>query len=417
MYPYILDNRAPADRPSAPASSTARRCRLGPRLWWLLSLLVAGAAWGQPALNPDHPRTYTVQPGDTLWGIAGRFLRDPWLWSEVWEANSEIGNPNLIYPGDVLELTYDSAGNPRVRTARGGMRVVKLSPRVRVTELDRAIPTIPVNAIAPFLSRPFVADSSAIDDAPYVVGFPEGHILAGTGDTFYVRSIFDAPDNRYEILRPGQEYRDPDTGEVLGFEAAFVAEARLERAGDPATLTVTRAAMEVEIADRAHPARETTPIRSFVPNPAPAGLEGKIIAVLGGVSQIGQYDVVVLNRGQRDGVDIGQVFEAYRGGNERRDPVRARRTDWNWRNETPLDTSFWLGDWEITGWRSGEPDENAPLPLHRKAERMNDTYIVPDSRAGVVMVFRVFPRVSFALVMYARQAMHIGDAVAPPRES
>jgi len=96
MYPDILDNRPSADRPSVPASNAARRCRLGPGLWWLLLLLAASAAWSQPALNPDHPRTYTVQQGDTLWGIAGRFLRDPWLWSEVWEANREIGNPNLI---------------------------------------------------------------------------------------------------------------------------------------------------------------------------------------------------------------------------------------------------------------------------------------------------------------------------------
>lgn len=406
---------------AAVTGNLRRRCAMDegrtrcPGLVGLLMLLLPLGAMGQ-ALTDDAPETYRVRQGDTLWDIAGRFLRAPWRWPQVWEANPGIDNPNLIYPGDVLELTYDAQGSPRIRRATSGLRVVKLSPRVRVEELDRAIPTVPINAVAPFLSRPFVADSKEIEQAPYVVGFPEGHILATTGDTFFVRSIFAATDDRYEILRPGQAYRDPDTGEILGYEAGFVAEARLERTGDPATLTVTRAAMEVEISDRARPARDDRPIRSFIPRPAPAGVEGKIIAVLGGVTQIGQYDVVVLNRGARAGVEIGQVFEVYRGGTQRRDPVRGGDSDWNWRNQTPLDTDFWFGDWEITGWEGGDPLKDPKLPLHRETRRLNDSYIVPDSRAGVVMVFRVFPRVSFALVMRARQAMHIGEIVAAPRD-
>ncbi|MGB5834321.1 MAG: LysM domain-containing protein [Thiohalocapsa sp.] len=368
-------------------------------------------------LAPNAPQTYVVQSGDTLWEISGRFLRDPWLWREVWQANPAVGNPNLIYPGDVLELVIEG-GRPRIRSTRGGsggMRTVKLSPRVRVTELDRAIPTIPVNAIAPFLTRPVVTEARDIDNAPYVVGFPEGHIVAGTGDVIFVRSILSAESDLYEVLRPGQEYRDPDTNRVLGFEAAYVATARIERLGDPATLVVSRAQTEVGIGDRVRPAREEEPIRSFFPEPAPAGLRGKIIAVLNGVSQIGQYDVVVLNRGSRQRVAVGQVFEVYRGGDIRRDQVRSNRAGWNWRNETPLDTSFWYGDWELDGWNRDRPDSNAPLPLHRRAERKSDKYIVPASRSGVVMVFRVFQDVSFALVMYATQAMHIGETVSPPR--
>jgi len=398
-----------------PTFSVARRprCRA-----LLLLILLSGAASlaAQVELAPEAPRTYVVQAGDTLWSIAGRFLREPWRWPDVWQANPGVTNPNRIYPGDVLELVYQG-GRPRIRTLRGGgggMRTVKLSPRVRVTELDRAIPSIPVNAVAPFLSRPVVTEAREIDDAPYVVGFPDNRLLAGAGGTIFVRSILSAEGDRYEVLRPGQELRDPDTNRLLGFEATYIGSARMERLGDPATLTMTRTQRQVAIGDRVRPARDDQPIRSFFPRPAPVGVQGKIISVLNGVSQIGQYDVVVLSRGARQGVDLGHVFEVYRGGEIRRDPVRNKHNDWNWKNESPLDTSFWYGDWELDGWERDKPAPN--VPLHRRAVRMDDTYIVPDSRSGVVMVFRVFPEVSFALVMSATQAMHVGEIVAPPRD-
>ncbi len=389
------------------------RCRA---LLLLILLSAAGPLAAQVELAPDAPQTYVVQSGDTLWSIAGRFLREPWRWPDVWQANPGVSNPNRIYPGDVLELVYEG-GSPRIRSSRGGgggMRTVKLSPRVRVTELDRAIPTIPVNAVAPFLSRPVVTEAREIDDAPYVVGFPDNRLLAGAGGTIFVRSILFAEGDRYDVLRPGQELRDPDTNRLLGFEATYIGSARVERLGDPATLIMTRTQRQVAIGDRVRPARDDQPIRNFFPRPAPAGVQGKIISVLNGVTQIGQYDVVVLSRGARQGVDVGNVFEVYRGGEIRRDPVRNKRNDWNWRNESPLDTSFWYGDWELDGWDRDKPAPN--VPLHRRAVRMDDTYIVPDSRSGVVMVFRVFPEVSFALVMSATQAMHVGEIVAPPRD-
>lgn len=385
---------------------------LGLALW-----LVGAPARAQtdPALRPDAPSTYTVQPGDTLWSIAGQFLNDPWRWREVWQANPKLGNPNLIRPGDVLEVTRDAEGRPRIRN-RGGMRVVKLSPRIRVTEVDEAIPTIPITVIAPFLSRPLVTAAKDIDNAPYVVSFPEERIVAGTGDRFFVRKVLAADVDRYEVLRPGQQFRDPETNEVLGYEATFVAEARLLRTGDPATLEVMRSRTEVVAGDRIWPARENSPVRSFTPQPAPIGLEGHIIGVLGGVSEIGQYDVVVLNRGEQDQVILGQVFEVFSGGELRRDEVRARRRDWNWRNETPLDTSFWYGDWEVTGWKNPPWDEQGvPIQYQRRADRQTTSYIVPDERAGVIMVFRTFPRVSYALVMSATEALNVGQIVASPR--
>jgi hypothetical protein len=367
-------------------------------------------------LRPDAPETYVVRSGDTLWSIAGRFLHDPWLWPEVWQGNPSVADPNRIYPGDRLVLDLSDAAAPKVRYASAGMRVVKLSPRVRVTALDSAIPTIPIGAVAPFLSRPWVADSKALDDAPYVVGFPREHLVGGIGDQIFVRKIIRSESDGFEVLRPGQALRDPETNELLGYEATFVAEARLERTGDPATLRLTNAKQQVQIGDRVRPARDEVSIRSFLPHPSPTGLEGHIISVLDGVSQIGQYDVVVLDRGSRNGVEVGQVFGVYRGGSKARDQVRRNRREWNWRSETPLDSTFWLGDWEMTGWERDKPDANAPLPLHRRADRINDSYIVPLSRSGVIMVFRVFPKVSFALVMRANQAMHVGETVATPNE-
>jgi len=385
-------------------------------LFALPILLGPADASAQDPLRPDHPETYVVQPGDTLWDIAGRFLREPWLWRKVWRANPDVRNPNRIYPGDVLAVDY-SSGSPRIQRAeRGGMRTVKLTPRVRVAELDQEIPTIPLSAVAPFLSRPIVTDAREIDDAPYVVGFPDEQILGGLGNTFFVRTILRAENDRWEVLRPGEALRDPDTNELLGFEALSVATARLQRLGDPATLVITRSDKEVQVGDRVRPARDEEPIRSFFPAPAPPSSRGKIISVLNGVSQIGQYDIVVLNLGTREGVEPGQVFAVYRGGDLRRDTVKGRRSNWNWRNESPADVSFWNEPWQPDGWVRDRPDPNDPLPLHRRFSRGNDQYIVPDSRSGVAMVFRVFDKVSYALVMHATRAMHVGEVVATPEE-
>jgi hypothetical protein len=373
-----------------------------------------GAALAQDvALNPNRPETYVVRPGDSLWDIAGRFLRDPWDWQKVWEANPDVANPNLIYPGDTLRLTY-SGGRPRVR-AQGGKRVVKLSPRVRVEELEAPVPTIPISVIAPFLSQPYVAQTDDIKRAPYVVGFPDEHITAGVGDAVYVRGIRDPNVVDFEIARPGQPYEDPDTGEILGYEAAFVANARVERGGDPAKLYLTRSATEVLVGDRLVPAANEEVLSNFYPVPAPPGMRARIIAVLNGVSQIGQYNIVVLNRGARDGVQQGHVFEGYTGGDVRRDRVRAGVDDWNWRSESPLTQEFWYGEFRQQGWLENRPDPNAPLPLHADVRRPDANYVAPFEQAALVMVFRVFDRVSFALVMRATRAMHVLDTVAAPR--
>jgi len=365
------------------------------------------------ALNPNRPDTYVVRPGDSLWEIAGRFLRNPWDWNKVWQANPDLADPNLIYPGDTLRLTY-SDGRPRVRSD-GGKRVVKLSPRVREGAQEAPVPTIPIRAIAPFLSQPYVAQGDEVERAPYVVGFPDEHITAGRGDSIYVRGIRDPGVVDFAIVRPGLPYEDPDTDEVLGYEAAFVANAQVERGGDPARLKITQSATEVLVDDRLVAAVPKQVLSSFYPAPAPAGMRARIIAVVNGVSQIGQYNIVVLNRGARDGVREGHVFEGFTGGDERQDRVRAGMDNWNWRSETPLSQEFWYGGARQQGWLENRPDPNAPLPLHADVRQRESTYVAPFEVAGTLMVFRVFDRVSFALVMRATRAMHIRDTVAAPR--
>ncbi len=379
--------------------------------------MVAGSA----ELAERAPRSYVVQSGDTLWAISGRFLRDPWRWAEVYERNPGIDNPDLIYPGDVLELSTEG-GRTRIRrtsggsSARGdGLRVVKLSPQARSSSLAEAVPTISVSAIEPFLTRPYIADSDQIKRAPYVVGFPDEHIVAGVHDSIYVRKIHSSGSAAYHILRPGDELRDPDSNELLGYEATFVATAALERAGDPAKLKVVRMEREVSIGDRVIPADEEEARVNFHPRPAPNGTRGHIISVLNGVSQIGRYDIIVLDRGTRDQIESGHVFEIYVGGHKAPDDVKRGMAAADWLMEGPLSSEFWLGrDYERTGWRRNEPDPDTSFPIHADWRRNKGEYVKPYERSGVVMVFRTFERVSFGIVLHANRFINVGDAIAPP---
>jgi len=384
----------------------------------LLAALTLAASWVESAtLRSDAPDTYVVQPGDTLWSIAGRFLEDPWRWQEVWRGN-DLSNPNRIYPGDVLHLSGRD-GHPSIRvdgrgehstTTRGGIRVVKLSPKIRASALKEPVSTIPISSIAPFLTTPYVADTDQIRRAPYVVGFPDDRIVAGVGDAVYVRRLKDPAGPQYQILRPGDRLQDPDTNATLGHLALFVATADLDRPGDPATLRIVRSEREVAIGDRVIPAALNQPLTNFYPRPGPAGLRGRILAVLNGVSQIGQFDVVVINKGTEDKVQQGDVFEVYRGGGKARDQVLAGESDFDWRNESPFSTDFWYGsDAKIFRWRSD------PFPPAVDVRYPRDSYVKPYERSGTLMVFRTFDRVSFGLILEATQAMRIEDRIAAPR--
>lgn len=332
-------------------------------------------------LRPDYPEKYVVVKGDTLWDISSRFLKSPWQWPQLWHSNPQVENPHLIYPGDILSI-YFIDGKPVLEVQRDGRRMragipsemvgkeyptLKLSPQVRVMGLDEAIPTIPYDAISQFLSRPRVVAEDELEQAPYVLGYADEHIIGGAGFRLYARGIEqNAETGDYILVRPGQTYTDPETGEVLGYEAIYLGEARLVRSGDPSTLRVTSSAREILRGDRLLPKIEDLARRSYMPRPPQDRIEGSIISVFDGVAQIGQYQVVVLDLGRQEDIESGHVLAI------------------NQRGVLTKDT--------ISG----------------------GTVKLPDERAGEVMVFRVFERVSYALVMRASRAIHILDQVTNP---
>ncbi len=335
----------------------------------------------QVTLNPDHPDRYVVVKGDTLWDISERFLNEPWRWPDVWQVNPQIRNPHLIYPGDTLVLSFID-GKPQISLASESTpmenqpepdqakgSLVKLSPSVRTSAIPKAIPAIPIDAIQQFLTRPYVADKRQLDLAPYVVDFADEHIAGGSGFRAYVRAIQGEKNKKFDVVRPGKPYRDAQTGEILGYEALFIASSELERTGDPATVLLSSTELEVLKGDRLIPATEDKPLATFFPKPPKRKVHGSIIAVLGGVNQIGQYNIVVVDRGQSDGLESGTVLAIDQRGGVVRDTV---------------------------------------------TENSRDTVKLPNERAGTLMIFRTFPRVSFGLVMRATKALHVNDRVRNP---
>lgn len=333
------------------------------------------------ALNPSHPQHYTVVEGDTLWDIAGRFLKNPWEWPDIWQNNPHVDNPNLIYPGDVIALSYVD-GEPRLKVLRETLgssnpyasgvasgRDIKLSPQIRITPLEQAIPVIPVDAISPFLTSPKVVSGYELEDAAYVIDFAGEHMLGATDDRVYVRAITSDETSAFTVYRPGVPYIDPDTGETLGYEAVYVADAQLQRVGDPATLTLTKSAQETRTGDRLMPNTREEVNLNYRPHVPETVISGHIIGVMGGVSEIGQYAVVVLDRGSRNGVETGHVFDIYHAGRVIRDPI---------------------------------------------SRKPNDSVKLPDEEAGRLMVFRPFEKVSYALVMDATRSIHLLDNVRTP---
>jgi hypothetical protein len=325
---------------------------------------IAGAA--EDIVKPDHPDRYTVKKGDTLWDISAMFLNDPWRWSDIWYVNPQVHNPHLIYPGDVLELAYVD-GKPQLRVVKGGP--VKLSPQIRSRPVSDAIPTVPFDAIGPFLSRPYVVAEGELDKAPYVVDFADEHIIGGSGMRAYVRAINQPDPQKFDVVREDGPYKDGETGEILGYKAEYIGSGLLRRTGDPATVFITNTEREMTVGDRLLPVTADRPLEDFYPRPPASEVSGAIIDVLNGVSQIGQYNVVVLDRGARDGLAPGVVLQVDQRGETVRDIV---------------------------------------------ADKPGTMVTLPDERAGLIMVFRTFDRVSFALVMEAERPMHVLDKVRNP---
>jgi LysM domain len=352
-------------------------------------LALSPLAWGDEVkVNPDHPDKYTVVKGDTLWDISGRFLTQPWRWPEIWKANPQIQNPHLIYPGDVISLSYEG-GSPVLNVERGessaqsmGGRDVKLSPKVRVSDEGKAIHSIPIDAIRNFLKQPLVVGEHDMDAWPYVVSSYQKRLLAGPGNQIYVRGLTQGGTEHYSIYRKGNAYRRGGTedGELLGYEALYVGDADVLQYGDPATAIVTTAVREVLEGDRLVAQSKDEITSDFIPKPAAQNVGGSIISVVDGLSQIGQYQVVVMDVGASSGLEVGNVMGVYQRGATVSDRINTKAVH-------PF--IEYLGKPHATG-----------TPV-----------ILPDEYAGVIMVFRTFPNVSYGLVMEAIAPVHIEDHV------
>lgn len=332
-------------------------------------------------LNPDHPQRYEVVKGDTLWDISGRFLKYPWHWPDIWHVNSQIENPHLIYPGDVLSLVYRD-GKPVLELTRGA-KAYKMSPEVREIMLEKAIPTIPYAALKPFLTKPRVVGEEVLEQAPYIVSSTDERLISGAGDRMYARRVDEEQGKYYSIFRGGKPYLDPQTKEVLGYEAIYTGDSVVEEMGDPATISLRYTTREVLIGDRLLAVADENFDLNYFPRAIETDLQGQIISVFDGVSQVGQYQVVVLNLGEREGVEVGHVVSIHRSGQTIKDSVLAGKYEesyFNTKNE-------------------GYEDRNATVTL-------------PDEFAGVAMIFNTFEKVSYAVILKAKLAIHVNDKVS-----
>ena len=386
--------------------------------------VIAAIAWISPSLgddvqiNPNHPGTYTVVKGDTLWDIAGTFLNHPWQWPDIWQVNPQIENPHLIYPGDEVSLTYRD-GKPILSLSRRGLggRNVKLSPSIRAYRHDDRIAPIPLDAIHQFLSRPQVLQEDDVERLAYVLAAQDKRLTSGAGDKIYVRGIGQPSTTKYSVFRPGGEYRDGETGELLGYEAMHIADVVLDKLGDPATAYVQRSNREILEGDRLIP-QQVDEYPDFVPSAPDDAVAGNIISVIDGVSQIGQYQVVVLDRGQQDGLAPGHVLAIYQKGE-----VVEDRTGTAVVAEKAWDDQLKAAEEHPTA--SGRALETFANDL-RAVKRSIDDFLnepkggrpvlieLPEERAGELMVFRTFDDVSYGLVMNTQRPVHVADRVRNP---
>lgn len=333
-------------------------------------------------LQPDAPLRYVVQKGDTLWAIATKFLKDAWQWPELWYVNPKVRNPHLIYPGDELYLYYVN-GAPRLARAgdepppeapKPAPEVLppagkdSLAPRIRELPLDQAIFSIPLDTIRAFLRRPRLVDKDTLDDAPYVVAFEEDALIAGAGSVAYVLDLEDRGRGQYQIVRRGQEYRDPDNNKIIGYEVLPVADAEVRAWGKPSTVFLTRSDIETRAGDYLLPMEQDPLSLRFVPHAPERPVNGRIISVYNGASKIGQYQVVAINRGTEHGIEPGHVLTVMQTSREAEDPY-----------------SFFGRDVQL-----------------------------PDLKAGTLMVFKTGPRVSYGLITSALRPIHLLDRVEKP---
>lgn len=356
----------------------------------ILSTLLSLASFLSSAaeLKQDHPEFHVVQTGDTLWDISEKFLKTPWLWPEIWHVNNQVDNPHLIFPGDIIGLVYIN-GQPRLTKNMTPDGTIKLRPKARDLTADSAISTLPLDAILPFITSAQVVSESEIDDAPYVVGSDSNRLLAAENNKVYVRGIIDPVAQKYTFFRKGRAYVDPASGEVLGIEAIHIAEGLKELSGDPSIFRLKKSVQELRQGDRAWPTNDEQLRPVYFPHSPKAFDGGQIISVYGGVDQIGQYDVVVINRGERESMEVGHVLSIYQKGDTIVDNIATQR-------------------------RADSDSVSAMDKFTDAITNTKETVTLPDELAGRLMIFRTFEKVSLGLVLKAEKTIHVFDNVKMP---
>ncbi|MDH3342201.1 MAG: LysM peptidoglycan-binding domain-containing protein [Gammaproteobacteria bacterium] len=333
-------------------------------------------------LRASHPRQYIVKKGDTLWDISSQFLTDPWYWPEIWHKNRQVENPHLIYPGDVLTLVFvngqpqiavDSGAQQKVtnttQTNERALRVVKLSPSIRKQGLDASVVTIPGDAIRQFLTKPRVVTKEELESSPYILASDDNHLIMSQDNTIYIRGELDKERVRFTVFRPGKELFDPETEEVFGYEATYAGEVFIKQYGDPAIGELTFTEREVLIGDRLLPVDKSKIANVYYPRPPDQDVKGRIISLFDALFGIGKFQVAVVNRGDRDGLEVGHLLETQTSGDIVRDNFNQR--------------------------------EKGRIAL-------------PDKRSGLMMIFKVFDKVSYGLIIESTLPISNHDVVATP---
>jgi len=346
----------------------------------LLGLLVGAtnfAAAASVALSKDHPDVYYVKEGDTLWDIATSFLQNPWEWPAIWQKNEQVTNPHLIYPGDELRLVF-VGGEPYIDVTRGeqgqqadqGYETVRLSPQAKEQPLSGAIPTVALDSIQTFLLQGLVVDDEQIEDAPYLLGGVDSRENWGRGDTIYVRdpvNQWKEINHSYSIYRVGDRYIDPDSKEILGNEAIEVGQLKLiKRDGDIATMLVETSRQNLQQGDRIFSAERHQRQATYFPKAPSEKIDGQIIRLFGAVQSVARNDVVAINRGTREGLQESDILQIMQPG-------------------------------EV---------------VHDK--NMKQFVRLPSSKAGTLLLFRVFDKVSYGLIVESFLPVNMADKVINP---
>jgi hypothetical protein len=331
----------------------------------------------------DAPARYVVKRGDTLWGISSRYLSDPWRWPELWRGNKDqIKDPHWIYPGDVLVLDRATGTLSFERDRAQGQAVlpsgvVRIEPTERIEAVEKAVPVIPANAIEPYLARPMVLDarmvngryeeSDALRDAPKLLGANEGRVILGTGDRAFVSGMKSDALN-WSVFRPGRRLVDPDSKELLGTEAIYLGAVRVVRRGDPAEVVIQSVKQEILPGDRLVVA-ERQALTNYTLKRPERDIQARVMTIYGAVETGGQFSVVTINKGQRDGLEVGNVLALF---------------------------------------------HSVPPIVDKQSDGGERRIALPDQRYGLVTVFRVTDRVSYGLVMETARPLVVGDALRNP---